>query len=363
MPPIVHNPTSIFAACFLNNFIRNLLSQLRRFISAGYLSIMPKNGIPDRWLDYTAIGSVIPGTRLVPMKVPLKKQLLQKIPETNWLSCQDVVQHFQKNNIPLGLVIDLTFTKRYYNPAVFIEQGVEHFKIFIPGHEIPSDDDVKKFKEAINTFLTKNRNNNRVIAVHCTHGVNRTGYLICRYLIEDKSFGPEESIRLFGKSRGHDIERTIYTEHLRSMQNDFKSETVKQSEVLHSFFKPSVIRQETPRKLPHESPANCNGARFRQVAPSHSAARYPRHLPVNTFFEPNRSIPPRQHAQAVYKNERKYIAHQWRPNPRYLFSERGVRQQTMRHHGPYHIVSMPRIRHHTLGPWRNVPRYSNFSYY
>ena len=34
-----------------------------------------------------------------------------------------------------------------------------------------------------------------LIGVHCTHGVNRTGYLICRYLIDKLHWEPENAIR------------------------------------------------------------------------------------------------------------------------------------------------------------------------
>ena len=33
-----------------------------------------------------------------------------------------------------------------------------------------------------------------LIGVHCTHGVNRTGYLICRYLIEKMDWDPQKAI-------------------------------------------------------------------------------------------------------------------------------------------------------------------------
>ena len=33
-----------------------------------------------------------------------------------------------------------------------------------------------------------------LIGVHCTHGVNRTGYLICRYLIEKLDWDPQKAI-------------------------------------------------------------------------------------------------------------------------------------------------------------------------
>ena len=33
-----------------------------------------------------------------------------------------------------------------------------------------------------------------VIGVHCTHGVNRTGYMVCRYMISKLGFAPDQAI-------------------------------------------------------------------------------------------------------------------------------------------------------------------------
>ncbi|CUT98715.1 RNA:RNP complex 1 interacting phosphatase [Echinococcus multilocularis] len=58
-----------------------------------------------------------------------------------------------------------------------------------------------------------------VIAVHCTHGVNRTGYLICRYLVDALGWDPDEAIEEFARARGHPIERENYIEDLRNRQH------------------------------------------------------------------------------------------------------------------------------------------------
>jgi atypical dual specificity phosphatase len=66
-----------------------------------------------------------------------------------------------------------------------------------PGHhQIPSEDCYQKFAKAVGQFLEENKNNGKIIStiglylylfhiekligVHCTHGLNRTGYLIVR---------------------------------------------------------------------------------------------------------------------------------------------------------------------------------------
>jgi atypical dual specificity phosphatase len=66
-----------------------------------------------------------------------------------------------------------------------------------PGHhQIPSEDCYQQFAKVVGQFLEANKNNgksmktfdcilfllhtDKLIGVHCTHGLNRTGYLIVR---------------------------------------------------------------------------------------------------------------------------------------------------------------------------------------
>ena len=55
-----------------------------------------------------------------------------------------------------------------------------------------------------------------MIGVHCTHGLNRSGYIICRYMIEKDGVDPDEAIERFNTARGHEQTRVNYLEHLRS---------------------------------------------------------------------------------------------------------------------------------------------------
>ena len=55
-----------------------------------------------------------------------------------------LIELTKSKNIDLGLVIDLTFTDRYYNRKNFTDQGVAYEKIFVPGHVIPDDEIVNR---------------------------------------------------------------------------------------------------------------------------------------------------------------------------------------------------------------------------
>nr|XP_009678555.1 PREDICTED: RNA/RNP complex-1-interacting phosphatase [Struthio camelus australis] len=83
------------------------------------------------------------------------------------------------------------------------------------GREIPNNQTVFQFNCVVKNFLRDNKDNDKLIGVHCTHGLNRTGYLVCRYLIDVDGMEPNTAIELFNRARGHPIERMNYIEDLR----------------------------------------------------------------------------------------------------------------------------------------------------
>ncbi|KAM3858517.1 RNA/RNP complex-1-interacting phosphatase-like [Diretmus argenteus] len=176
---------------------------------------MPKKGIPDRWLDYQAVGRRIPGTRFIAFKVPLKQSLNSRVQKSEAFGPWDLLDTLEKENQELSLIIDLTYTTRYYKLAD-IPESWSYVKIFTEGHEVPSDTTILSFKRVVHRFLRDNWDNDKLIGIHCTHGLNRTGYLVCRYLIDVDGMDPREAVGLFNSSRGHPIERHNYLHDLQS---------------------------------------------------------------------------------------------------------------------------------------------------
>uniref|UniRef100_A0A1A9ZP31 Uncharacterized protein n=1 Tax=Glossina pallidipes TaxID=7398 RepID=A0A1A9ZP31_GLOPL len=162
--------------------------------------------IPDRWLDYTPIGRQIEGTRFIAFKVPLKEYLNKSILQHQRLDINTLFERIPN----LGIIIDLTNTNRYYNPHHMCKDGIDYKKIRTPGHVTPPYCLVKEFRDCVRAFLFKNSANDKLIGVHCTHGVNRTGYFICSYMISELAIEPTEAIKRFDAARGHEIERPNY---------------------------------------------------------------------------------------------------------------------------------------------------------
>lgn len=176
---------------------------------------------PDRWEAYSSMGKVIPGTKFIAFKVPLKEALMQNVEDKDRFSPSILMTQLAEQNLTLAGVIDLTFTWKYYNKREFLDKSVGHRKVFTKGHEVPSEEVYIEFSEAVDSFS----NDENLIGIHCTHGVNRTGYLICRYMIEKMNMNPQEAINLFNTARGHDIERENYISDLRRRKSESSVES------------------------------------------------------------------------------------------------------------------------------------------
>uniref|UniRef100_A0A8C6VPL1 Tyrosine specific protein phosphatases domain-containing protein n=1 Tax=Nothobranchius furzeri TaxID=105023 RepID=A0A8C6VPL1_NOTFU len=150
-----------------------------------------KKGLPKRWLDYCPVGQRIPGTRFIAFKVPLKPSVTFQGPKSHSFDLWDLLDSVERQNQELGLIIDLTFTTKYYKLSD-VPQSCCYIKILIEGHRVPSDAAILSFKRAVRQFLKENENNDKLIGVHCTHGLNRTGYLVCRYLIDVDGLRPAQ---------------------------------------------------------------------------------------------------------------------------------------------------------------------------
>ncbi|NWX48074.1 DUS11 phosphatase, partial [Steatornis caripensis] len=167
-----------------------------------------------RWTDYVPLGRRMPGTRFIAFKVPLKKSFDQNLHPEERFSPRDLIKKIKEQKEELGLIIDLTYTTRYYRPEE-LPATLCYSKILTMGHEIPNRQTIFQFKCVVKKFLRDNKDNDKLIGVHCTHGLNRTGYLVCRYLIDVEGMEPNTAIELFNRARGHPIERTNYIQDLQ----------------------------------------------------------------------------------------------------------------------------------------------------
>ncbi|XP_023937971.2 RNA/RNP complex-1-interacting phosphatase homolog [Bicyclus anynana] len=173
---------------------------------------MGSKSIPDRWIPYKACGKVIEGTRIICFKVPLRRVVQTAVVSPNEIwDIKTLLKAIPK----LRAVIDLTNTARYYDAQELKSAGILHTKLLMPGRIIPPATTVTQFFNAVDTYLEVD--NDSLIGVHCTHGLNRTGYMVCRYMRDRLGIPAAEAIKRFEEARGYKIERNNYIADIMGM--------------------------------------------------------------------------------------------------------------------------------------------------
>ncbi|XP_059082761.1 RNA/RNP complex-1-interacting phosphatase-like isoform X3 [Tigriopus californicus] len=221
-------------------------------------------------------------------------------------------------------VIDLTNTTRYYNAEKLkatCSSVLEHVKITTEGHVVPKNSVVRRFFDVVDGTLAKSPD--ALIGVHCTHGVNRTGYLICRYLVQRLSWAPKDAIKAFGLARGHDLERVNY---LQDLQRSESRPWPTLTEGRHFVQRDSNARQ-------FESSSNWFGNE-RQPAQRSIAHEVPRQERSNLS---NLHYPPRPYHQQHHHHENQsHYQGQFRHQGQYYDQEERHHQEQYRNPGQYH---------------------------
>ncbi|AKU37503.1 ORF_088L [Scale drop disease virus] len=117
------------------------------------------------------------------------------------------IYHPPKTN-EFTAIVDLTNTQRYYNLKSI--NNCTYQKIKCKGHkECPSSRSVNAFIK----FCTSKASGNHIY-VHCTFGFNRTGYMICCYLVERCMMNIHEAITEFARLRPPGIYKQDYIHQL-----------------------------------------------------------------------------------------------------------------------------------------------------
>ncbi|UJR22696.1 hypothetical protein I4U23_025732 [Adineta vaga] len=169
--------------------------------------------LPPRWLDCPRKSTII-AERFIAFKTPLDDRYKEKIPPIHKWTCSMLISGFKSEQKKLGLVIDLTNTDRFYkSDDEFKAKNIQYEKIRCRGHgEAPGDAQINHFTSTCNEFFRNDPNG--IIGVHCTHGFNRTGFLICAYLCCEYDMSIDATINMFAKARPTGIYKQDYLDEL-----------------------------------------------------------------------------------------------------------------------------------------------------
>lgn len=162
-----------------------------------------------KWKNIKSCGEIVEGTCLVPMK------LMRDDDEEH--SPDHVLSQFSN----IGMIIDLSNDEGSYDKKKFTKKGIEYKRIQIESKVIPSSTDVFEFIQMVKCFSSTNKD--KQIIVHCHYGYNRTGLMICAYLIEEKHVSVHEALKRFKDARPPGIKHQNYIDKLILRYSEQKS--------------------------------------------------------------------------------------------------------------------------------------------
>ncbi|OAY80771.1 mRNA-capping enzyme [Ananas comosus] len=177
--------------------------------------------IPQGWLDCPALGECI--DKIIPSKAPLDESYNESVVPGKRYSSKQIINKLRKAGRELGLVVDLTNTDRYYSVSEFKNLGIQHRKIKCKGRDaVPDNESVNIFFNVVFQFLDRQKHsrNPKYILVHCTHGHNRTGFMIVHYLMRTHLSSVAEALHIFAQKRPPGIYKQDYIQALYTFYHE-----------------------------------------------------------------------------------------------------------------------------------------------
>ena len=184
------------------------------------------NYVPGGWFDCPPCGEPI--GLMIPSKTPMSAAY-DKIPAEKRYTPKMIVEEQAALGRQIGLVINLTSSKVYYNARQFEELGVEVTSIQCEGRgSAPTPEEVNAFCYTVNSYFAATENK-KFVLVHCTHGFNRTGYMICHMLMRaplwfKRYLKVTEVIERFAKARSPGIYKPLYLNALFKYYHETKGD-------------------------------------------------------------------------------------------------------------------------------------------
>ena len=180
---------------------------------------MSAGPLPSRWLKCPRKSAELIGGKFLAFKTPLNDRFDDQVPPEYRFSPSMLFNSMRSYKVNIGLWIDLTNTRRFYRQSEVENFNCKYIKVQCRGHnESPSEEQVKLFVRICSNFIAQHPLD--IIAVHCTHGFNRTGFLIASYLIEAMDWSPEAAWQEFRMKRAPGIYKQEYINDLFDRYGD-----------------------------------------------------------------------------------------------------------------------------------------------
>lgn len=151
--------------------------------------------------------------KFLPLKTMLGPRYDEQVAEENRFHPSMLSNYLKSLKVKMGLLVDLTNTTRFYDRNDIEKEGIKYIKLQCKGHgECPTPENTEAFIRLCEHFSDKNPS--ELIGVHCTHGFNRTGFLICAFLVEKLDWSIEAAVATFAQARPPGIYKGDYLKEL-----------------------------------------------------------------------------------------------------------------------------------------------------
>ncbi|XP_036172161.1 mRNA-capping enzyme isoform X2 [Myotis myotis] len=159
--------------------------------------------------------------RFLPLKTMLGPRYDSQVAEENRFYPSMLSNYLKSLKVKMGLLVDLTNTSRFYDRNDIEKEGIKYIKLQCKGHgECPTTENTETFIRLCERF--NERSPPELIGVHCTHGFNRTGFLICAFLVEKMDWSIEAAVATFAQARPPGIYKGDYLKELFRRYGDIE---------------------------------------------------------------------------------------------------------------------------------------------
>ncbi|KAL0479519.1 hypothetical protein AKO1_007758, partial [Acrasis kona] len=183
-----------------------------------------------KWSELQCYGSPLGSSFLIPHKTPIDQKYIN--PTWHPFTISSFIQDQEDAGRVVGCIIDLTNHERIYNVddlevpmdplkhrkdcgkagCKCPKMPLQHIHIRCISKEYPEAETIERFSNEVKRF--RRSNPNHYIGVHCSYGFNRTGFVVCSYLVESSQMRIEEAVNAFKASRQPGIKHQNFVEEL-----------------------------------------------------------------------------------------------------------------------------------------------------
>eukprot|EP00392_Amoebophrya_sp_AT5.2_P001983 g1988.t1 len=180
------------------------------------------------WVATSKFGNPV-AERFLTLKTPVDPPFDSAIAEEDRFSCLDFFQAMDAAGHEISAVVNLTATTKYYcqtKNAEIIKQDpsfgatwgkdVEWLHYVIQGQKVPPMRQVNQVLDKMHNLFE--RHPEKKVAIHCTHGVNRTAFFVIAYLLRYGIYENLEAAKAhFQEQRSETIKRDYLSDGLQQL--------------------------------------------------------------------------------------------------------------------------------------------------